>query len=191
MECGREYPVTGDIPNLLPQDFSREGVGLKDSPEEQEQPDSAPQESLRVLVIHGPNLNLLGMREPEVYGRETLEDINSALRQEAQKLGCGLRVMQSNSEGEIITAIHSVQDGIAGLIINPGGYTHTSVAIRDALAAVEAPAVEVHLSNIHAREGFRRESITGDAVNGIICGFGADSYILGLHAVMKLIRRNT
>ncbi|MCC6483804.1 MAG: type II 3-dehydroquinate dehydratase [Armatimonadetes bacterium] len=145
---------------------------------------------MRVLVVHGPNLNLLGMREPEVYGRETLEDINSAMRQEAATLGCGLRIMQSNSEGDIITAIHSVQDGIDGLIINPGGYTHTSVPIRDALAAVDVPVVEVHLSNIHSREEFRSKSITAAAASGIISGFGADSYILALHAVVKLIRRS-
>jgi len=140
-----------------------------------------------VLVIHGPNLNLLGTREPEIYGYVTLEEINRQLKGLAGELGLELRVVQHNGEGEIISAIHEAAGWADAIIINPAGYTHYSVAIRDALGAVNIPAVEVHLSNIGAREEFRQHSVTGAAAKGQISGFGADSYLLALHAVKYLL----
>jgi 3-dehydroquinate dehydratase-2 len=140
-----------------------------------------------VLVIHGPNLNLLGEREPEIYGHATLSDIDASLSQLARELGLAVETFQSNSEGEIVDRIQQARGRVAALIINPAAYTHTSVAIRDALTAVGVPLVEVHLSNVYRREPFRRRSTVADIVNGRIMGFGADSYLLALRAVNGLI----
>lgn len=138
-----------------------------------------------LLVIHGPNLNLLGTREPDVYGVETLEDINQTLSAQAADAGHSLSAVQSNAEFELIQHIHDAKkQGVAYIIINPGAFTHTSVALRDALLGVEIPFVEVHLSNVHAREAFRHHSYFSDIAEGVICGFGANSYQLALQAVL-------
>lgn len=139
--------------------------------------------SSRYLVIHGPNLNLLGEREPEVYGADTLEEVNRRLVSWAQDEGMELRIVQSNHEGEIIDAIHGARGWATGIVINPGAYTHYSYAIRDALHAVALPAIEVHLSNVHAREEFRRRSVTAPACRGQICGLGWYGYRLALEAL--------
>jgi 3-dehydroquinate dehydratase-2 len=138
-----------------------------------------------ILVIHGPNLNLLGSREPEIYGAETLEDINQSLTAQAADAGHSLSAVQSNAEFELIQHIHDAKKQDVGfIIINPGAFTHTSVALRDALLGVEIPFVEVHLSNVHAREAFRHHSYFSDIADGVICGFGANSYKLALQAVI-------
>lgn len=139
-----------------------------------------------VLVIHGPNLNLLGEREPAVYGSTTLGEINAALAALGDELGVQVETMQSNHEGAIIDAIHAARHRHGAILINPGAYTHYSIAIRDALAGVEVPAVEVHLSNVHRREEFRRTSVIAPVVVGTIAGFGAESYFLGLRAAARL-----
>lgn len=140
----------------------------------------------RLLVLHGPNLNLLGQREPAVYGRTTLAEIDADLAAIARESGHDLASFQSNSEGALIDRIHAAaKEGIAFIVINPGALTHTSVALRDALAAVAIPFVEVHLSNVHAREAFRHHSYIADLAVGVITGFGADSYRLGLSAALR------
>ncbi|MBL7048148.1 MAG: type II 3-dehydroquinate dehydratase [Nitrospira sp.] len=140
---------------------------------------------MKILVIHGPNLNLLGTREADIYGNRTLDDINNMLKCEAVELGAELEVFQSNHEGEIVDAIQRAGK-LDGIVINPAAYTHTSVAIRDAIAAVEAPVVEVHLSNIYKREEFRHKSMISPVAHGQIAGFGPESYILGLRAVLSI-----
>ena len=139
-----------------------------------------------ILVLHGPNLNLLGEREPEVYGATTLHDINSRLEQLAQEQGHHLLTMQSNAEYELVERVQDARhEGVNFILINPAAFTHTSVALRDALAAVEIPFIEVHLSNVHAREEFRQHSYFSDLAVGVICGLGAQGYELGLQAALK------
>ena len=139
-----------------------------------------------ILLLHGPNLNLLGTREPEIYGGESLEQINQQLTASTAAAGHELLSLQSNAEYELIQRIHDAkQQGVKFIIINPGAFTHTSVALRDALLGVEIPFIEVHLSNVHAREEFRRHSYFSDIAEGVICGFGANSYHLALHAVLS------
>ena len=141
-----------------------------------------------VAVIHGPNLNLLGTREPEVYGSTTLDEIDQKLAELADARGATVESFQSNVEGEIVTRIQEVRARAGAIVINPGAYTHTSVAIHDALKAVGLPAVEVHLSNLHKREEFRQRSLVGPACVGTIAGFGARSYYLALDAALDLIK---
>jgi len=140
-------------------------------------------------VLHGPNLNFLGRREPSVYGHETLSGINQRLEQQAISLEIKLSVFQSNHEGALIDCIHAAWEQHQGILINPGAYTHTSIAIRDAIAAVALPTVEVHLSNIHRREPFRHHSYIAPIAIGQICGFGAESYRLGLEALVNHLRQ--
>ena len=140
---------------------------------------------MKLLVLHGPNLNLLGKREPEVYGSLTMEEINRSIGQLAAELGCNVTFFQSNSEGGLIDAIQAAADNCDGILINPAAYTHTSIAIRDALSSVKLPFVEVHLSNIHRREEFRHTSLTAPLAVGQICGFGRESYLLGLRALFS------
>ncbi len=142
-----------------------------------------------ILVLHGPNLNMLGIREPGVYGSETLDLINSRLSDRAKALGFKLDSYQSNHEGYLVDAIQAALGKYQGVVINPGAYTHTSVALRDAIAAVNLPTVEVHLSNIHQRESFRHHSYIAPVAIGQICGFGSDSYLLGLDALVAYLRR--
>ncbi len=145
---------------------------------------------LNILVLHGPNLNLLGQREPGVYGSATLEDINGLLEAEAQALDVNLSALQSNHEGVLVDTIQVARDRHSGILINPGAYTHTSVAIRDAIAAVNLPTVEVHLSNIYRREPFRHHSYIAAIAIGQISGFGPDSYRLGLQALVHHLRQH-
>ena len=140
-----------------------------------------------VAVLHGPNLNLLGLREPEVYGSTTLEEINLLCAARATQRGATIETFQSNIEGELVQRIHDVRTRAQAIVINPGAYTHTSVAIADALRAIGLPAVEVHLSNLHKREPFRRRSLTAPVCVGTIAGFGARSYLLGLDAALDLL----
>ena len=142
---------------------------------------------MRILVVHGPNLNLLGTREPDLYGSKTLDQINAMLIEEGVRLGAEVRTVQSNSEGELVTAVQQAVGWADVLIINPAGYTHTSVALRDTIAALAVPAIEVHLSNVYAREDFRRHSYISPVVKGVISGFGADSYRLALLAAARLV----
>lgn len=138
----------------------------------------------RILVLHGPNLNLLGKREPALYGRMTLAEINSKILEEAKQLGVEVEIHQSNSEGELVEHIHRGGEICHALVINPGAYTHTSIAIRDAISSLLIPTVEVHLSNIYNREAFRQHSMIAPVSVGQISGFGPDSYILGLQAAL-------
>jgi 3-dehydroquinate dehydratase II len=143
----------------------------------------------RVLVLHGPNLNLLGQREPEIYGRTTLADIDAGLVTLGRELEVVVETFQSNHEGELVSKVQAARDRCAALIINAGAYTHTSVALLDAILAVGLPVVEVHLSNLYKREPFRHHSYIARAAVGQICGFGADSYFLGLRAAVGVIKK--
>jgi 3-dehydroquinate dehydratase II len=140
---------------------------------------------MRVLVLSGPNLNMLGVREPEVYGTLALADIETAVRIRAEEVGCAVEFFQSNVEGELIDRLQVAMIGCDAVVFNPGGYTHTSVALRDAVASIGIPVVEVHLSNIAGREEFRHASLIAPACIGQISGFGARSYVLGLEAVVE------
>ncbi len=143
----------------------------------------------RVLVLHGPNLNMLGLREPEIYGRTTLADIDAGLVALGCELGIAVETFQSNHEGELVSKIQEARGRCAALIINAGAYTHTSVALLDAILAAGLPVIEVHLSNLYKREPFRHHSYIARAAVGQICGFGADSYLLGLRAALGVIKK--
>lgn len=144
--------------------------------------------TLKVLVLHGPNLNLTGFREPDVYGKKPLEDIDTEIREEAMKLGMEIRTLQSNSEGVLIDTIQEHRKWADGIVINPGGLTHYSIALRDALMSVRLPVVEVHLSNVHAREEFRRHSVIAPITLGQVVGFGGYGYVMALHALIRMLR---
>lgn len=138
---------------------------------------------MRIAVVHGPNLNLLGQREPGIYGRTTLADINEALAELAQQLGLEIETFQSNSESELLDYIQTASQWVSGFVVNAGAFTHTSIALLDALVGVGRPYVEVHLSNLHAREPFRRESLLAPRAVGVIMGFGGDSYLLAFRGL--------
>jgi 3-dehydroquinate dehydratase II len=142
--------------------------------------------SKKILVIHGPNLNLLGEREPDVYGKVTLDEINKKLKDVAKKNKVEIVTVQLNGEGEMVDKIQSAKGKFSAIVINPGAYTHYSVAIRDAISSINVPAIEVHLSNIYAREEFRHKSLIAPVAVGQISGFGVDSYVLGLEAAIRL-----
>lgn len=147
---------------------------------------------VKVLVVHGPNLNMLGIRQPDVYGKETLTSLNAKLIKKGQVFGLDLSIVQSNSEEKIIDAIHaSVKSSISYIIINPAAFTHTSIAIRDALLSVNMPFIEVHITNIYARELFRQNSYFSDIALGVISGFGINSYFLALEAIANLSKRES
>lgn len=142
--------------------------------------------ALPLFVLNGPNLNALGKREPGIYGGQTLADIEALCKAEGDKLGFAVEFRQSNHEGDLVDWIHEAGDTAAGIAINAGAYTHTSIALHDAIRAVKIPVVELHLSNVHAREDFRHRSMIAPAVKGVICGFGAHSYVLALHALSSI-----
>ena len=142
--------------------------------------------SKKILIIHGPHLNLLGEREPEVYGNFSLDEVNKDLQKLAKEKKIELEIVQLNSEGEIIDKIHDARKGVSAIVINPGAYTHYSIALRDAIAGVKIPTIEVHLSNIYAREEFRKTSVIAPVAVGQVSGFGAKSYLLGLEAAVAL-----
>ena len=141
----------------------------------------------KVIIINGPNLNLLGQREDNIYGKESLETIKKNCEVKGKELNIEINFYQSNNEGEIIDTLHKVEKSYDGLIINPAAYTHSSIAILDSLRAINKPKIEIHLSNIYSREEYRKKSITSEGVHGLICGFGGNSYLLGIEAICKLI----
>lgn len=143
-----------------------------------------------VYVLNGPNLNMLGLREPAIYGSDTLKDIEALCRTHAQGLGLAVEFRQSNIEGELVTWIQEAREKACGIAINAGAYTHTSIALHDALKAADVPAVELHLSNVHKREDFRHHSAIAAAVNGVICGFGRESYVLAISALHSIVTAN-
>jgi len=145
---------------------------------------------VRIAAVHGPNLNLLGRREPEVYGRATLADVDAALAALAAELGAQVESRQSNHEGELVSFVQEAAERVDGFVVNAGAYTHTSIALRDALAGVARPYVEVHISNVFAREPFRHHSFLADRAVGVVCGFGVESYLLGLRGLIEHLRRN-
>jgi 3-dehydroquinate dehydratase II len=145
--------------------------------------------SPKILILNGPNLNMLGVREPTIYGRDTLADVERMCSRRAEELGLAIDFRQSNLEGELVTWIQEARDGAAGIVINPGAYGHTSIALLDALQLAEKPTIEVHLSNIHRREAFRHHTYTSQAAVGVICGFGARGYVLALEAMPELISK--
>lgn len=145
---------------------------------------------MRIAAVHGPNLNLLGRREPEVYGRATLADVDAALAALAAELGAQVESRQSNHEGELVSFVQEAAERVDGFVVNAGAYTHTSIALRDALAGVARPYVEVHISNVFAREPFRHHSFLADRAVGVVCGFGVESYLLGLRGLIEHLRRN-
>lgn len=140
-----------------------------------------------IMILNGPNLNMLGVREPAIYGRETLGDIEDACRAMAEDLDLGIDFRQSNHEGELVSWIHEARDSADGIVINAGAYTHTSVAILDALTLAELPVIEVHLSNIYKRESFRHHSYISPVAQGVLCGFGGQGYVLALQAMARII----
>lgn len=142
---------------------------------------------MKILILHGPNLNLLGTREPEVYGSLTLDDINSKLIELGRELGVEIKCLHSNHEGALIDALQDARTWAGGAVFNPGGYTHTSIALRDAILAAQIPVIEVHLSNVYAREEFRHKSLISGVCKGKITGFGWRSYSLGLRALIELL----
>ena len=141
----------------------------------------------KIIIINGPNLNLLGNREDDIYGKDSLDKIKSDCEKKGIEKNLEIIFFQSNNEGEIIDKIHEVNDKFDGLIINPAAFTHSSIAILDSLRAINKPKIEIHLSNIYAREEYRKKSITSEGVDGLICGFGGNSYLLGIEAICKLI----
>ncbi len=143
----------------------------------------------KVLILHGPNLNLLGHREPEIYGYQTLADIDRLIKERAFSLDVQVAAFQSNYEGQLIDRIQDARGNYDGILINPGALTHYSYSLRDALSAAELPLVEIHLSNIFAREEFRRHSVISPVASGVICGFGASGYLLGLEALLAVIKK--
>jgi len=143
---------------------------------------------VRIAALHGPNLNLLGRREPEVYGRATLADVDAALAALAAELGAEAESFQSNHEGELVSFVQEAAERVDGFVVNAGAYTHTSIALRDALAGVARPYVEVHISNVFAREPFRHHSCLADRAVGVVCGFGVDSYLLGARGLIGHLR---